>query len=154
MYTAIECAKKISILSEGEEKIDKAVMTGKQFRELVGGVKKIEEKDGCIRYEIVNKQGFKLVASRLKVLARAIPEDKFALVVGLQELRAVVAVTADGINDATALKQANIGFCMGISGCDVAKESSDIIILDDDFNSVFKAYQWGRNIYDNIRKFL
>jgi P-type E1-E2 ATPase len=72
-------------------------------------------------------------------LARSTPEDKFALIVGLKELGASVAVTADGINDAPALKNANVGFCMGISGCQVAKESSDIVILDDNFKSVFRA---------------
>jgi Ca2+-transporting ATPase len=76
------------------------------------------------------------------------------LIVGLKEVGASVAVTADGINDAPALKHANVGFCMGISGVEVAKEASDIIILDDNFTSVFKAAQWGRSIYDNIRKFI
>jgi Ca2+-transporting ATPase len=72
-------------------------------------------------------------------LARSTPEDKLALIVGLKELGATVAVTADGINDADALRSANAGFCMGISGCSVAKDASDIIILDDNFSSVYKA---------------
>lgn len=76
------------------------------------------------------------------------------MIVGLKDLGANVAVTADGLNDAQALKTANVGFCMGISGCQVAKESSDIILLDDNFKSVFRAAQWGRNIYDNVRKFI
>jgi P-type E1-E2 ATPase len=63
-------------------------------------------------------------------------------------------VTADGLADATSLKQANVGFCMGISGCELAKDSAHIIILDDNFNSVFRATQWGKNILDNIRKFI
>ena len=63
-------------------------------------------------------------------------------------------MTADGINDAGALKQAHVGFCMGVSGCEVAKDAADIIILDDNFNSVFRATQWGKTILDNIRKFL
>jgi P-type E1-E2 ATPase len=63
-------------------------------------------------------------------------------------------MTADGINDAPALKKANVGFCMGISGQEVAKDAADIIILDDNFKSVFRAAQYGRNIYDNIRKFI
>lgn len=72
-------------------------------------------------------------------MARSTPEDKFAFIAGLKDLGVNVSVTADGINDAQALKHALVGFCMGISGCEVAKEASDIVILDDDFKSVFKA---------------
>jgi magnesium-transporting ATPase (P-type) len=91
---------------------------------------------------------------KIKVLARCLPEHKFALIVALQTAGSSVAVTADGLNDVDALKQANVGFCMGQSGCEIAKDASDIIFLDDNFNSVFKATIWGRNIIDNIRKFL
>lgn len=129
-------------------------MNGKEFRELVGGVRKVQDKEGNDKWEVLNKANFKQVAQRLKVLARSTPEDKFALIVGLKEVGASVAVTADGINDAPALKHASVGFCMGISGCEVAKEASDIVILDDNFNSVFRSAQWGRSIYDNIRKFI
>ena len=66
----------------------------------------------------------------------------------------IVAVTGEGINDCSALKRANVGFCMGISGCEAAKDAADIIILDDNFKSVFKAAQYGRNIFDNVRKFI
>jgi P-type Ca2+ transporter type 2B len=139
LYTAIECAKRAGILQAGEEKIDKVCMLGKDFRELVGGVRKALDKQGNEKWEVANKANFKQVAQRLKVLARSTPEDKFALIVGLKEVGASVAVTADGINDAPALKHANVGFCMGISGVEVAKEASDIVILDDNFTSVFRA---------------
>lgn len=152
--TAVEVAKKAGILQNDDDKYEKVCMLGKDFREAVGGVRKVMDAAGNEKWEVVNKPNFRAIAQRLKVLARSTPEDKFALIVGLKELGASVAVTADGINDAPALKNANVGFCMGISGCQVAKESSDIVILDDNFKSVFRATQWGRNIYDNVRKFI
>lgn len=154
IHTAIACAKKAGILLEGEERIDKVCMNGKEFRELVGGVRKSIDKQGNEKWEVANKSNFKQVAQKIKVLARSTPEDKFTLIVGLREVGASVAVTADGINDAPALRHANVGFCMGVSGVEVAKEASDIVILDDNFTSVFRATQWGRSIYDNIRKFI
>lgn len=97
---------------------------------------------------------FKKLARTLKVLARSRPEDKYLLVTGLKELDNVVAVTGDGTNDAPAMKKADVGFAMGITGTDVAKHAADIILMDDNFASIVKACMWGRSIYDNIRKFL
>lgn len=90
----------------------------------------------------------------LDVLARSRPEDKYALVTGLINKGIVVAVTGDGTNDAPALKKADVGFAMGRSGTEIAREASSIVLLDDNFNSIVKAVLWGRNIYDSIKKFI
>lgn len=97
---------------------------------------------------------FRKIRENLRVLARSRPEDKYLLVTGLRECEDVVAVTGDGTNDAPALKKADVGFAMGITGTDVAQHAADIILMDDNFSSIVKACMWGRNIYDNIRRFL
>ncbi|ETI49836.1 calcium-translocating P-type ATPase, PMCA-type [Phytophthora nicotianae P1569] len=91
---------------------------------------------------------------RLQVLARSSPDDKFRLVNLLKDRSEVVGVTGDGTNDAPALRTADVGMAMGITGTDLAKEASDIIIMDDKFSSIRKAVLWGRCVYDNTRKFL
>lgn len=93
------------------------------------------------------------VALKIKVMSRARPEDKMRLVKLLQSTGAVVAVTGDGTNDAPALNYADVGLAMG-TGTAVAKEASDIILLDDSFASVTTAVKWGRSIYLNIQKFI
>lgn len=91
---------------------------------------------------------------RLKVLARAEPLDKLRLVNLHKKQQLVVAVTGDGTNDAPALKAADVGLSMGLSGTEVAKEASDIVLLDDNFASIMKAVHWGRTLYENIQKFI
>ena len=90
----------------------------------------------------------------LQVLARSSPEDKRILVKRLKEMGETVAVTGDGTNDAPALKTADVGFSMGISGTEVAKEASAIILMDDNFASIVKAIMWGRAVNDAVKKFL
>jgi Ca2+-transporting ATPase len=94
------------------------------------------------------------VIPRLQVLARSSPEDKRILVGRLKELGETVAVTGDGTNDAPALKLADVGFSMGITGTEVAKEASSIILMDDNFSSIVKAVSWGRCVNDAVKKFL
>ena len=94
------------------------------------------------------------VLPHLQVLARSSPEDKRVLVTRLKALGEIVAVTGDGTNDAPALKAANVGFSMGISGTEVAKEASAIILMDDNFASIITALMWGRAVNDAVQKFL
>ncbi|MDR1829996.1 MAG: calcium-translocating P-type ATPase, PMCA-type [Candidatus Fibromonas sp.] len=89
----------------------------------------------------------------IKVVARALPADKSRLVRITQDLNYVVGMTGDGVNDSPALKKADVGFAMG-GGTEVAKEAGDIVILDDNFNSIDKAILYGRTIFNNIRKFI
>jgi P-type Ca2+ transporter type 2C len=96
----------------------------------------------------------KAVVPRLQVLARSSPDDKRILVETLKELGDIVGVTGDGTNDGPALKTAHVGFSMGIAGTEVAKEASDIILMDDNFSSIVKAIMWGRCVNDSVRKFL
>mmetsp|Transcript_58738 Transcript_58738/g.155402 ORF Transcript_58738/g.155402 Transcript_58738/m.155402 type:complete len:519 (-) Transcript_58738:1058-2614(-) len=90
----------------------------------------------------------------MQVMARCSPQDKLTMVRRLKEMGEVVAVTGDGTNDAPALKEADVGLSMGITGTPVAQEASDIVIMDDNFSSIVKSVLWGRSVYDNIRRFL
>ena len=95
-----------------------------------------------------------MIAQYLRVLADSTPEDKYTLVLGLKEIGHVVAVTGDATNDAPVLKNAQVGFSMGIAGTDVAKDASAITLLDDNFATITALIKWGPNIYVNVRKFL
>ncbi|OHT11400.1 calcium-translocating P-type ATPase, PMCA-type family protein [Tritrichomonas foetus] len=88
------------------------------------------------------------------VVARSTPMDKHLIVSALQKRGEVVAVTGDGTNDAAALRKADVGLSMGKCGTELAKEASDIVVLDDDFKSIVKAVLWGRCIFNNVRRFL
>lgn len=101
----------------------------------------------------INDDKLKKIIPRLKVVSRALPEDKKRLVLLSKELGLVTGMTGDGVNDCIALKKADVSFAMG-SGTEVAKEASDIVILDDNIVSISKAILYGRTIFKNIRKFI
>ena len=102
---------------------------------------------------IKNMDNFRKISTNLLVMARSQPIHKYALVLGLKELGNVVAVTGDGTNDAPALSKSDVGFSMN-DGTDIAKEASDIILMDNNFSSIVIAMIYGRSIYENLRKFL
>jgi Ca2+-transporting ATPase len=130
MQTARAIATECLIYTEGG-----IVMEGPEFRKL-------------------SEEEMDKVLPQLQVLARSSPEDKRILVTRLKAMGEIVAVTGDGTNDAPALKAANIGFSMGISGTEVAKEASSIILMDDNFASIITALMWGRAVNDAVQKFL
>mmetsp|Transcript_51442 Transcript_51442/g.121865 ORF Transcript_51442/g.121865 Transcript_51442/m.121865 type:complete len:1189 (+) Transcript_51442:158-3724(+) len=158
LATAKAISRKAGILSEdGERTGSEIAMTGEQFRSRVLTAQDSEHPEKCI-----NQDEFDQIWPKLRVLARSTPTDKLVLVTGIQKSRIqvggfnrqVVAVTGDGTNDAPALKQADVGFAMYINGTQVAQQAADIVILDDNFQSIVAAVKWGRCVYDNICKFL
>ena len=131
--TATAVAKELNLLGEGEE--EGKVLTGSELEEM-------------------SDEQLKVVVENVVIYARVSPEHKIRIVKAWKAKDQVVAMTGDGVNDAPALKMSDIGIAMGITGTEVTKEASDMILADDNFASIVKAVKEGREIYDKIKKCL
>lgn len=131
-------------------------MTAKEIGRTIG---LIDNSGECnivigIDFEKLNNDQLKETSNALKILARARPQDKLLLVKSLKQQGHVVAVTGDGVNDAPAINNSDIGISMGKTGTSITKEAADLILLDDSFKSIINGIKWGRGLYLNIQRFI
>lgn len=149
-----------AVLRCKEAGIEFKMLTGDNLvtaRAIAEGLDIIRPEDQVVeakQLELLDEEAFRKIIPYVRVIARSTPLIKMRVVETLKSMGSVVAVTGDGINDAPALKRADVGIAMGISGTEVSKEASDMILLDDSFSTITKAIEWGRGLYDNFQRFI
>ncbi|MHB1376338.1 MAG: cation-translocating P-type ATPase [Candidatus Humimicrobiaceae bacterium] len=152
VYDAVKKCKKANIniiMVTGDHKLT-AKAIGEELGILDDGDIIIDDED----FNHLSKEELQIQIEKIKVFARVSPEHKVDIIEALKRNDHIVAMTGDGVNDAPSLKQADIGLAMGITGTDVSKEASDIILTDDNFATIIKAIREGRVIYSNLKKFI
>lgn len=130
------------------------IVTARAIADELGLLKPGDAAAEAYKLEDLSEERLIELLPRIKVIARSTPVVKMRVVNALKKMGNVVAVTGDGINDAPAIKNADVGIAMGITGTEVSKEASDIVLLDDSFSTIVKAVQWGRGIYENFQRFI
>ena len=167
--TAKAIAEECGILDPKED--NHVVMEGKEFMKIIGGIvcdvcfeKICDCPNNALESRLLNRPirkntignplAFANLYPKLRVLSRIRPKDELAMLIGLKQQGEIIATTGDGLNDALAVKNSDVGFAVGIRGTDITKEACSIILLDGNFKSIVKSIIWGRNIYECIRRFL
>ena len=152
VFKAVQDCKKAGIsikILTGDNKMT-AFAIAKELK-IVSEITQVVESEDI---EKLDDSALKKILPKISVIARSTPTTKLRIVKALKELGEVVAVTGDGINDAPAIKHADVGIAMGKSGSDITKESADVVLLDDSFSTVVKAIAFGRNVYKNLQRFI
>ncbi len=152
VFKAVQDCKKAGIsikILTGDNKMT-AFAIAKELK-IVSEITQVVESEDI---EKLDDYALKKILPKISVIARSTPTTKLRIVKALKELGEVVAVTGDGINDAPAIKHADVGIAMGKSGSDITKESADVVLLDDSFSTVVKAIAFGRNVYKNLQRFI
>jgi len=152
VYKAVSDCKKAGIKVK--------ILTGDNFVTALAIAKELKiassenEVINASEIEKLDDEALKKIIPKISVIARSTPIVKLRIVRALKSLGEVVAVTGDGINDAPAIKHADVGIAMGISGSEITKEAADVVLLDDSFSTVVKAVAFGRNVYKNLQRFI
>ena len=146
--TAYNAGVKVKMLTG--DNINTAIAIGKEIGLLDGNKKAVE----ATYIDILSDEELREEINEISIVARSKPDTKMRVVQALQKNMEIVAVTGDGINDAPALSKADVGIAMGISGTEVSKNASDIILTDDSFSTIVDGIKWGRGIYENFQRFI
>ncbi|MGH4124333.1 MAG: calcium-translocating P-type ATPase, PMCA-type [Clostridium sp.] len=149
---AIETARHAGVTTKmlTGDNINTAIAIGEELGLLEGKNRAVE----ATYIDTLSDEELKDEITTISIVARSKPDTKMRIVIALQSIGAVVAVTGDGINDAPALTKADVGIAMGIAGTEVSKNAADIILTDDSFGTIVKGIKWGRGIYENFQRFI